>query len=488
MERNQRSRPPVKKGLNRISRRGVVHGFSILSIWNLIPVFFLIALFLLVIPRSKVSYIEKRELAEFPKFSFSSLFSGEFTEQLGNYYNDTVPARDSFKTLGYRIKSLFGIHPDDEINIIVNPEDISSRSSSEPSESSESSQSSGGESSGPDQQDPSSHEESSEESSSGQRPDPLDDPDAEVRNGLVTTKQNGHWRALELFGGGSGNTYVEALNNMRADLPSDVHIYSMIAPLACQYYMPSKYADMSADQREVFDSIASRFDPGITYVEIESVLGQHADEEIYLRTDHHWTPLGAYYAAKTFAKEAGVPFKDLSTYEAHDIEGFVGTMYAFTKRIEIHDDPETFTYYTPDNLSECTTYYYDTAYNYVDSGRFFQGVADPQSNAYLTFMGGDQQVVKVKTNVSNGRKVMIIKDSYGNAIPGYLFGSFEEIYVADMRYFECNLVDFIEDRGITDLLYTMVTYSAVGGNADHLEYLRTQAKGEPIYDGAQEEE
>ena len=98
-------------------------------------------------------------------------------------------------------------------------------------------------------------------------------------------------------------------------------------------------------------------------------------------------------------------------------------------------------------------------------------------------MGGDELAVKVKTDVKNGRKLLIVKDSYGNAVPGYLFGSFEEIYVVDMRNFQCNLVDFIEDRGVTDVLFTMVTYSAVGGNADSLEVLRTQAKGEPIYDG-----
>ncbi|MBQ4257650.1 MAG: hypothetical protein II713_01465 [Clostridia bacterium] len=488
MERNRRSRQPEKTGLNKISRRGVEHGFSILSLWNLIPVFFLIAVLLLIIPRAKVSNIEKRELAKFPKFSISSLFSGEFTEQLGNYYNDTVPARDSFKTAGYRIKALFGIHPEDEVKVIVKPENVTPNTSSSSSESSQS----GGESSlspsgenSVSQNEPSSSD-SLEDSSQDGRP-VFDDPDAEItENGLILTKQNGHWRALEVFGGGSGNAYVEALNNFRSDLPDSVRIYSMVIPKACEYYIPSSYADTTVNQKEVLDAMAERFAPGINYVEVETVLGRHVDEEIYLRTDHHWTPLGAYYAAQEFADKAGVPFKNLSTYEAHDIEGFVGTMYAFSRDVDILDDPETFTYYTPENLANCTTYFYDTAYNYTGSGRFFQGVADPQSNAYLTFMGGDELAVKVKTDVKNGRKLLIVKDSYGNAVPGYLFGSFEEIYVVDMRNFQCNLVDFIEDRGVTDVLFTMVTYSAVGGNADSLEVLRTQAKGEPIYDGAEE--
>ena len=111
---------------------------------------------------------------------------------------------------------------------------------------------------------------------------------------------------------------------------------------------------------------------------------------------------------------------------------------------------------------------------YMSEGHFFVNVGDPQHNAYMTFMAGDQQVVRVKTNVKNGRKLAIVKDSYGNSIPGYLFSSYEEIYVIDMRYFDLNLVNFVKEQEITDLLFTMVAYSALGENAGKLEILRTQ--------------
>ena len=69
---------------------------------------------------------------------------------------------------------------------------------------------------------------------------------------------------------------------------------------------------------------------------------------------------------------------------------------------------------------------------------------------------------------------MIVKDSYGNAIPGYLFNSFEEIYVIDMRYCYVNLVNMIKENNITDLVFAMVAYSEVGPNSENLEVLRTQ--------------
>ena len=77
---------------------------------------------------------------------------------------------------------------------------------------------------------------------------------------------------------------------------------------------------------------------------------------------------------------------------------------------------------------------------------------------------------------------MVVKDSYGNAIPGNLMNSFEEIYIADMRYFNPNLVDFINTMGVTDVLFTMATFSAFGANADNLSEMISQAKGNEIVD------
>ncbi len=310
-----------------------------------------------------------------------------------------------------------------------------------------------------------------------------EDAEYTVENGLIVVNQDGHYRALELFGGGTGNAYVDALNDLRGQLDSSVRIFSMPIPLACEYYLPANYEEYSANQKEYFDDVASRLNDGITSVDADSVLGQHVTEPIYLRTDHHWCPLGAYYATQEFAKAAGLDFKDLNTYESKTISNFVGTMYAFTEDPHIKDDPEDFTYYVPSNYSECETDYYDTSFNYSWSGNFFQDVGNPESNAYLTFFGGDEQIVKVRTNVDNGKKLIIIKDSYGNAVPGYLMGSYEEIYVVDMRYFNLNLVDFIEQMGISDVLFTMVSYSVFGDNSYGLSDLLTQHKGETIVDG-----
>ena len=51
-----------------------------------------------------------------------------------------------------------------------------------------------------------------------------------------------------------------------------------------------------------------------------------------------------------------------------------------------------------------------------------------------------------------------------------------------MRYFNLNLVDFINQLGMTDVLFTMCVFSAFGNNSYGLPDLLTQAQGQTITD------
>ena len=53
-------------------------------------------------------------------------------------------------------------------------------------------------------------------------------------------------------------------------------------------------------------------------------------------------------------------------------------------------------------------------------GNFFWKYNDGSSNAYCTFMGGDTRATHVSTPTKNGRRLLIIKDSFGNAIASFL--------------------------------------------------------------------
>jgi hypothetical protein len=65
-------------------------------------------------PRTKISQLEKRELATFPEFSWESLADGTFTSKVSSWFSDSEPFRDELMTLSMQIKDLIGIAPTED--------------------------------------------------------------------------------------------------------------------------------------------------------------------------------------------------------------------------------------------------------------------------------------------------------------------------------------------------------------------------------------
>lgn len=288
------------------------------------------------------------------------------------------------------------------------------------------------------------------------------------RVGAVIVDETG--RGMPIFGGGTGATYVKAVNEVKEKVGDQVNVFSMIVPTQGSFYMPKGFT--MANEWDCIENINDQL-YGIIPVDAYSALAKHTDEEIYARTDHHWMQLGAYYAAEEFVKTAliDVPFAPISNYERHDIDGYLGSLYSSSDyNATMRKNPETFTYYVSPN--DFATYYMNPEDAVFTRAPMFLSMKVNQS--YCTFMGGDLKVVHVDTDVENGRKLLIIKDSYPNALVPCLTGSFEEIWTADMRFlkymqhFPRSISQIVKDYGITDVLFCMNTFSAVGENADEL--------------------
>lgn len=439
---------------------------SLFCVLGFFAIVLLISLFLLVVPRSKVSNIEKRSLATWPEFSLSAWFSGEYTEGIKEYYDDTVPLRDSFKNIGNNIKSLSGFRTTDTVEVIgaVAKRDDATEETDEGETTAE----------------PETETETEEETNDVNLRDEL--AEATMSDGIIIVYQNGHWRALGMFGGPDYTDFADAMNYLRANVSSSVEMYFMACPLACQYYLPSNYSGYAADQKTYFQAFYEELDDNIKVIDIIDTLDKHDGEDIYLRTDHHWAPLGAYYGAREFAKAAGVPFKELysENYDTYVNEGYVGTMYALSGSATILNDPEDFVWYESKN--KYVADYYTEDFEYVWTGSLFREV--DVDSSYLMFMGGDEIITKVTTDVNNGRKLLVVKDSYGNAEIPFYVNSFEQIYVIDMRYCNVNLINFINANGITDFLVTIDSYSFEENMAGFLRYISQNNWEASVYDEA----
>lgn len=76
---------------------------------------------------------------------------------------------------------------------------------------------------------------------------------------------------------------------------------------------------------------------------------------------------------------------------------------------------------------------------------------------YAYFLGGNYPLTEIRTSVTNGRHLLVIKDSYAHALVPFLTAHYETISMVDLRYFKEDLADWMTDKEITDVL---VLYNA----------------------------
>ena len=281
--------------------------------------------------------------------------------------------------------------------------------------------------------------------------------------GMIIVGEKPNVRVFQGFGGNkkNGERYAQITNKYADALDGKVKMYMMIIPTQSAYYTPESVSSWSRPQQPEIQEVYDATNGKITCIDCYSALLPHVDEPIYLRTDHHWAPLGGYYAAEEFAKVAQVPFRDLSCFEPDTVHRFIGTMNMYSGNNACAGSPEEFVFYRPKDTNTTATFIRYRLSGMKPIGEnpareedFFRKFKDGSVGAYSTFMGGDACTVKVMGSVKNGRRLLITKDSFGNALPGYLFNSFEEIHVIDPRYYTKGILTYISENNINEWLVT----------------------------------
>ena len=433
----------------------------------------LFALLFNFFPRPTYSELENRELKKSPAFSLDSLFKGTYTNEVSSWYSDSQPYRDNFLMLSMEFDNAkrlsIASSEGNDVTFIAGDEGAEEVVADVEVE----------------------EKRDSVAVAAVEKADSIDvKPKAEdkakiVNHGIVLVGSQPNVRALTGYRAGpeACNAYAKMANKYQSIFGEGVQVYCMLIPTAIEFYCPEKARSRVMSQRATIDTAYSLLDSCVVAIDAYKNIAKHTDEDIYLRTDHHWAPRGAYYAAEAIAEAAGVPFKDLSHYDEKVVKRYVGSMFRYSGDISVKRSPEDFVYYVPRDIEYTTTYInYIINESYAVTGsyppmqdKYFFKFKDGSGGAYCTFMGGDNKITQVRTETKNGRRMLLLKDSFGNAIPGYLFYSFEEIHVVDARYFTRNIVEYVKENGITDLIFgNNIAFASSGSTINFYQTFLTQ--------------
>ncbi len=171
--------------------------------------------------------------------------------------------------------------------------------------------------------------------------------------------------------------------------------------------------------------------------------------QLYYRTDHHWTTLGAYcgYLAYCDAKKmTPVSLESLTAQTVTDT--FAGTLYS---KVNDYSHPkDTITIYT--NPAD------DLTVTYVDTGEVTDSLYNldyaAEKDKYSLFLNNIHPLVVIENSTAASQDaLMLIKDSYANSMVPFLAHHYKKIYVLDTRYYRDGPSSFLAEHGdITDVL------------------------------------
>lgn len=267
-------------------------------------------------------------------------------------------------------------------------------------------------------------------------------------------------KGFELFFGGddSAKAYAKKINGYKEQLGSDITVYDMVVPNHTEFGLPKRLTDKlqgsgdTRSQRQNTSSVYGALSKDVKKVDIYDTLNEHKTEYIYFNTDHHWSGLGAYYAYTKFAEVAGMKPFALKDAEKHSIDGFTGSLYTISNDGALGQNPDRVDYYTfPGDYTCMITQ--DGATEPMEADMYYPNAA-AGSNTYGVFIWGDNPLTVIKNNEgSTGRKIALVKESYGNAFAPYLAYNYDEVHVIDFRYFDGSLKQYCKDNGIKEVLF-----------------------------------
>lgn len=420
--------------------------------------------------KPEVSELENRALAQKPKLTLSSLASGSYFNDYNDYYNDTFICRDQLLKISYGIKQAMFFNTSDAKIIVADK-------SKEYNISDEKKANSSGEVNSSDKNN------SGNKGNTGNETNPANQPQSTLGAPSPTPEKKynesegvGYWlvidgKAVELFkfNKESFEYYAEVLNKYNERLNNKIPIYSLIAPTNSEFAQLKKYKGISDSQNNAIKFLDTKFSSGITAVNSYDILNSHKDEYIYFRSDHHWTALGAYYGYSAFMETKNEKVVSLENYQRVQIDNFLGSSYSKTMDKSIENNPDTIYAYIPFVNYKYEMHHWNKS---SEAELIDMKYAETKRDKYLVFLsGGDATWAVIKTDNKNGKKLLVIKDSYGNTFVPFLLPHYEEIYVVDPRFYDItihgNLIDFIGSKGINEILF--VNYMENVNSRDFME-------------------
>lgn len=231
-------------------------------------------------------------------------------------------------------------------------------------------------------------------------------------------------------------------------LGSNADVKTLLVPSSGQI-LKDKLPDFLTlpNEDEVFDYANKTLASG-SLIDIRPTFLKDTAEQLYYRTDHHWTTDGAYLAYTEWAKATGLTPYTKSDFMIQTVsDSFLGTSYS---KAVVPMAPDSIVNYLPNFPFSVSVKLNDV--DGVFSSLYFEKALETKDK-YVYFLDGNHGFTTIDTSVKNGKSVLIIKDSFANSFVPFLALHYEHVYMVDLRYSKDDIAKFTAENKVDDVLF-----------------------------------
>ena len=251
-----------------------------------------------------------------------------------------------------------------------------------------------------------------------------------------------------------------------AEAYPDLHMVMSLVPCAAAVFPEQlpKGAPVR-DQLADINTAVGMLEGKVSFVDLYGPLHNDSENQVFYKTDHHWTSRGALDAFRAMEPDLGISGNDSYEYMAVS-DTFEGTLSSQTGSHAVKDTIEVFL--PEDKELKYYTYYGDSQERVTS---LFVSSKLDEKDQYQVFFGGNHPMIEIRTTADTGRNLLLFKDSYANSFVQFLVPHYDRIVMIDPRYYYENVAALINSEGITDVLflYSMNIFAQDGSLADVLQ-------------------
>ena len=220
-------------------------------------------------------------------------------------------------------------------------------------------------------------------------------------------------------------TFAKNLNHLKSLLPQDGEVHYLHVPVAAVGRRISmRLSDYTGWRSTMEDALITQVVDGVHVYNVPAILndGLAAKEDLYYYTDHHWTPLGAWYAIDAVMQNRGYP---TIPYEEYQYQSRV------MKRDKVGREDWLHMLYP---LAPTRSY---VVKKLTDESEI--NFMNYKAVSYTGYINNTRTPWRrFDTGYGSDRKALLISDSFGNVFLPYLLPYYGEIHMTDLRssYFD----------------------------------------------------